>query len=91
MLLLTLIESYLVVGGGVILLGLGANRFTAPAAEGYFGYVIRVGVRFFFSTSFSPSACRWQTSGALLYRCLQACPCHPPLVDHLRIYRPAQS
>ena len=48
MLLLTLIESYLVVGGGMILLGLGANRFTAPAAEGYFGYVIRVGVRLLF-------------------------------------------
>jgi type IV secretion system protein TrbL len=48
MLLLTLVESYLVVGGGVILLGLGANRFTAPAAEGYLGYVIRVGVRLLF-------------------------------------------
>ena len=48
MLLLTLIEAYLVVGGGVILLGFGANRFTAPAAEGYFGYVIRVGVRLLF-------------------------------------------
>ncbi len=48
MLLLTLIESYLVVGGGVILLALGANRFTAPAAEGYFGYVLRVGVRLLF-------------------------------------------
>jgi len=48
MLLLTLVESYLVIGGGVILLGLGANRFTAPAAEGYFGYVIRVGVRLLF-------------------------------------------
>jgi len=47
-LLLTLVESYLVVGGGVLLLGLGANRFTAPAAEGYFGYVIRVGVRLLF-------------------------------------------
>ena len=48
MLLLTLIETYLVVGGGVLLLGFGANRFTAPAAEGYFGYVIRVGVRLMF-------------------------------------------
>ncbi len=48
MLLLTLIEAYLVVGGGVILLGFGANRFTAPAAEGYFGYVIRVAVRLLF-------------------------------------------
>src|SRR5208282_6799843 len=48
MLLLTLIESYLVVGGGVLLLGFGANRFTAPAEEGYFGYVLRVGVRLLF-------------------------------------------
>jgi type IV secretion system protein TrbL len=48
MLLLTIIEAYLVVGGGVILLGFGGNRFTAPAAEGYFGYVIRVGVRLLF-------------------------------------------
>jgi type IV secretion system protein TrbL len=48
MLLLALIETYLVVGGGVLLLGFGANRFTAPAAEGYFGYVLRVGVRLLF-------------------------------------------
>jgi len=47
-LLLSLIEAYLVVGGGVILLGLGANRFTAPAAEGYFSYVIRIGMRLLF-------------------------------------------
>jgi type IV secretion system protein TrbL len=47
-LLLSLIEAYLVVGGGVILLGLGANRYTAPAAEGYFGYVIRIGMRLLF-------------------------------------------
>jgi hypothetical protein len=32
----------------VILLGFGANRFTAPAAEGYFGYVVRVGIRLLF-------------------------------------------
>ena len=43
-----LIEFFLVVGGGVLLLGFGANRFTAPAAEGYFGYVLRVGVRLLF-------------------------------------------
>lgn len=48
MLLLTLVESYLVIGAGVILVGLGANRFTAPAAEGYFSYVVRVGVRLLF-------------------------------------------
>lgn len=48
LLLLTLVEAYLVVGGGVILLGFGASRYTVPAAEGYFGYVIRVGVRLLF-------------------------------------------
>jgi len=47
-LLLTLVEAYLVIAGGIILLGFGANRFTAHAAEGYFGYVIRVGVRLLF-------------------------------------------
>src|SRR5712691_3925326 len=47
-LLLTLIEAYLVIGGGVLLLGFGGNRFTASAAEGYFPFVIRVGVRLLF-------------------------------------------
>lgn len=47
-LLLTLVESYLVVGGAVILLGFGASRWTASIAEGYFGYVIRVGTRLLF-------------------------------------------
>src|SRR6202521_1479414 len=71
MLLLTLIESYLVVGGGVILLGLGANRFTAPAAEGYFGYVIRVGVRllFFYLVLAVGVQMATQWSAALLAAC----------------------
>jgi len=47
-LLFTLVETYLVVGGGVLLLGFGGNRFTASAAEGYFPFVIRVGVRLLF-------------------------------------------
>lgn len=47
-LLLTLVEMYLVVGGGVILLGFGGNRYTAAAAEGYFSHVLRVGVRLLF-------------------------------------------
>ena len=47
-LLLTLIESYLVIGGAVLLLGFGASRWTAPIAEGYFGYVIRIGTRLLF-------------------------------------------
>jgi type IV secretion system protein TrbL len=41
-LLFTLVETYIAVGGGVILLGFGGNRFTASAAEGYFPFVIRV-------------------------------------------------
>jgi type IV secretion system protein TrbL len=48
MLLFTLVESYLIVGGGVILLGFGGSRFTASAAEGYFPFVIRVGVKLLF-------------------------------------------
>jgi P-type conjugative transfer protein TrbL len=47
-LLFTLVQMYVVVGGGVILLGFGANRFTASAAEGYFPFVIRVGVKMLF-------------------------------------------
>ncbi len=71
MLILTLIEAYLVVGGGVILLGLGANRFTPPAAEGYFGYVIRVGVRllFFYLVLAVGVQMATQWSGALMAAC----------------------
>ena len=47
-LLFTLVESYIAIGGGVILLGFGGSRFTASAAEGYFPFVIRVGVRLLF-------------------------------------------
>jgi type IV secretion system protein TrbL len=45
---LTLIESYLVIGGAVMLLGFGGSRWTASIAEGYFSYVIRVGTRLLF-------------------------------------------
>ena len=45
---LTLIESYLVIGDAVLLLGFGGSRWTASIAEGYFGYVIRVGTRLLF-------------------------------------------
>ena len=48
MLLFTLVEAYIAIGGGTILLGFGGNRFPAPAAEGYFPFVIRVGVRLLF-------------------------------------------
>jgi type IV secretion system protein TrbL len=47
-LLFTLVEAYIAVSGGIILLGFGGSRFTASAAEGYFPFVIRVGVRLLF-------------------------------------------
>ena len=47
-LLFTLVETYLAVGGGAILLSFGGSRYTASAAEGYFPFVIRVGVRILF-------------------------------------------
>jgi P-type conjugative transfer protein TrbL len=47
-LMLTLVESYLVVGGGALLLGFGGSRWTSSIAEGYFGYVVRVGTRLLF-------------------------------------------
>jgi len=46
--LLVVIEMYLVVGGASILLAFGGSRFTAPIAEGYFGYVIKASVRLLF-------------------------------------------
>ncbi len=46
--LLVVIEAYLVIAGASILLAFGGSRFTAPIAEGYFGYVIKVGVRLLF-------------------------------------------
>ena len=48
MLLFTLVEAYIAIGGGTLLLGFGGNRYTASAAEGYFPFVIRVGVRLLF-------------------------------------------
>ena len=48
-LMLTLIESYLVVGGaGFFLLGFAGSRWTASIAEGYFSYVVKVGTRLLF-------------------------------------------
>src|SRR5271155_585302 len=46
--LLVVIEAYLVIAGASILLAFGGSRFTAPIAEGYFGYVIKAGVRLLF-------------------------------------------
>jgi type IV secretion system protein TrbL len=44
-LLVTLIESYLVIGGGILLLGCAGSRWTISFAEGYLLYAVRVGVK----------------------------------------------
>ncbi len=46
-LLMTLIESYVVIGGGILLLGFAGSRWTVSFAEGYLVYAVRVGVRLF--------------------------------------------
>src|SRR5688572_14411767 len=46
-LLVYLVESYIVLGGGVVLLGFAGSRFTASLADGYLVYVFRVGVKLF--------------------------------------------
>ncbi len=46
-LLLTLIESYIVTGAGVFLLGFAAFRGTATISERYLSYVIAVGIKLF--------------------------------------------
>src|SRR5271166_6269379 len=40
-----LVESYLVIGGGVILLGFGGSRWTAPYLERYLAYSVSVGLK----------------------------------------------
>jgi type IV secretion system protein TrbL len=40
-----LVESYLVIGGGCILLGFGGSRWTAPYVERYLAYSVSVGLK----------------------------------------------
>jgi len=40
-----LVESYLVIGAGVILLGFGGSRWTAPYVERYISYAISIGMK----------------------------------------------
>lgn len=47
-LLITLVESYIVVTGGILFVGFMAFRGTAPLGEGYFQYIVYVGVKLFF-------------------------------------------
>ena len=81
-------ETYLAIGGGVILLGFGGNRFTASAAEGYFPFVIRVGVRllFFYLVLAVGVQLANEWAAALAAAC-KPVPAALPLIDDL--WRPA--
>lgn len=46
-LFVTLVESYLVVGGGALMLGFLGSRWTSNFGEKYFGYAISVGIKLF--------------------------------------------
>lgn len=46
-LLITLIESYIVVGAGVFMLGFTGSRWTLIFGERYFGYAVSVGIKLF--------------------------------------------
>lgn len=46
-LLITLIESYIVIGGGVLMLGFSGSRWTSTFAEKFLGYAVAVGVKLF--------------------------------------------
>lgn len=46
-LLMTLIESYVVIGGGILVLGFAGSRWTASFSEGLLVYGMRVGVKLF--------------------------------------------
>lgn len=45
--LILLIESYLILGAGVLFLGFGGSRWTARYVNSYFNYAISVGVKLF--------------------------------------------
>ncbi|MCY4172122.1 MAG: type IV secretion system protein [Bacteroidetes bacterium] len=47
-LLVTMIESYVVVTGGLFFVGFMAFRGTAPLGEGYLKYVVYIGIKLFF-------------------------------------------
>ena len=44
---LALIESYIVVGGGVLMLGFAGSRWTIPFAERFLSYAVSVGTKLF--------------------------------------------
>ena len=46
-LLLTNVESYIVVGGGVLLLGFAGSRWTTDIASRYLSYAVAIGIKLF--------------------------------------------
>lgn len=46
-LMVTLIESYVVIGGGMLMLGFLGSRWTLPFGEKYFGYAVSTGIKLF--------------------------------------------
>ncbi|PZR64557.1 MAG: P-type conjugative transfer protein TrbL [Candidatus Eremiobacter antarcticus] len=46
-LMVTLIESYIVVSAGIFFLGFGGSRWTLPFSEKYVGYAVSVGIKLF--------------------------------------------
>jgi type IV secretion system protein TrbL len=44
---LSLIEMYIVIGGGVLLLGFAGSRWTIPFAERYLSYAVAIGIKLF--------------------------------------------
>lgn len=46
-LMVTLIESYIVIGGGMLMMGFLGSRWTLPFGEKYFGYAVSTGIKLF--------------------------------------------
>jgi type IV secretion system protein TrbL len=46
-LLVALVESYIVIGGGVLMLGFAGTRWTLVFTERYLGYLVSVGIKLF--------------------------------------------
>lgn len=46
-LIVSLIESYLIIGAGILLLGFSSNRFTSKLSNQYLSYAISIGVKLF--------------------------------------------
>ncbi len=46
-LMVTLIESYIVIGGGMLMMGFLGSRWTLPFGERYFGYAVSTGIKLF--------------------------------------------